>query len=152
MYASARLGGDTLNLYAWDLATNRIDATPVMALDGDDFSGNLLVGKGKLLGLRYLAERRGTLCADEQAKAGALPGARRLDDPGLADTAQLKATSPVAQAARIMKRNNPQMEWVVYEEEGHGWSLPKNRIDFWSRAERFLDRHIGKHGAAAKKE
>ena len=57
MYVSARLGGDTLNLYAWDLATNRIDATPVMALDGDDFSGNLLVGKGKLLGLRYLAAR-----------------------------------------------------------------------------------------------
>ena len=33
---------------------------------------------------------------------------------------------------------------VVYEEEGHGWYLPKNRIDFWSRVEQFLDKNIGK--------
>ena len=29
----------------------------------------------------------------------------------------------------------------------HGWVLAKNRIDFWSRVEKFLDRNIGK-GAA----
>ena len=408
LYVSARIGGDTLNLYAWDLAANRIDARPVMALDGYDFSGSLLVGKGKLLGLRYLAERRGTRWFDQAmatTQAGidaALPqtvnlisvapraatpfmvvasyadvqpvtfsllnsetgqltaigaslprikaaqmsrqklvhypardgltipawltlpvnsdgknlplvvlvhggpylrgtswqwdsevqflasrgyavlepeyrgstgfgskhfhagwkqwglkmqddiadGARwaikqgvaasdriciaggsyggyatlmgLVNDPDLyrcgidlvgvtdiglmytghwsfasdmsddwkqygmpeligdpvKDAAQFKATSPIAQAARItqplllaygaldkrvplyhgkqfyaaVKEHNPQVEWVVYEEEGHGWSLPKNRIDFWSRAERFLDRHIGKHGAAAKRE
>jgi hypothetical protein len=27
--------------------------------------------------------------------------------------------------------------------------LPKNRIDFWQRVERFLDRHIGAGAAAA---
>jgi len=408
LYVSARMGGDTLKLYAWDLAANRIDATPVLALDGYDFSGSLLVGKGKLLGLRYLAERRGTRWFDQAmatTQAGidaALPqtvnlisvapraatpfmvvasyadvqpvtfsllnsatgqltaigaslprikatemgkqklvhypardgltipawltvpvnsdgknlplvvlvhggpyvrgtswqwdgevqflasrgyavlepeyrgstgfgskhfhagwkqwglkmqddiadGARwaikqgvaasdriciaggsyggyatlmgLVNDPDLyrcgidlvgvtdiglmytghwsfasdmsddwkqygmpeligdpvKDAAQFKATSPIAQAARItqplllaygaldkrvplyhgkqfyaaVKQHNPQVEWVVYEEEGHGWSLPKNRIDFWSRAERFLDRHIGKHGAATKME
>jgi dipeptidyl aminopeptidase/acylaminoacyl peptidase len=41
--------------------------------------------------------------------------------------------------------NNHQVEWVVYDEEGHGWKLPKNRIDFWSRVERFLDKNIGKN-------
>lgn len=86
------------------------------------------------------------------------------------DAAQLKATSPLEQAARIkrplllvyggsdrrvplhhgekfykaVKQTNPDVEWVMYPEEGHGWALPKNRVDFWGRVEKFLDRHIGK--------
>lgn len=85
------------------------------------------------------------------------------------DEEQLKATSPIKQAARIRqplllaygsddKRvplyhgkkfysavtdTNSQVEWVVYDGEKHGWSLAKNRIDFWKRVERFLDKHIG---------
>ena len=30
-------------------------------------------------------------------------------------------------------RTNKNVEWIEYDEEGHGWSLPKNRIDFWGR-------------------
>ncbi|HBF50975.1 MAG TPA: S9 family peptidase [Massilia sp.] len=89
------------------------------------------------------------------------------------DAAQLKATSPIEQAARIkqplllayggadvrvpidhgtkfyaaVKRTNPNVEWVEYADEGHGFFLPKNSIDFWSRVEKFLDKNIGK-GAA----
>jgi acetyl esterase/lipase len=85
------------------------------------------------------------------------------------DAAQLNATSPLAQAARItrplllayggadkrvpayhgkvfyeaVKRTNPDVEWVLYPNEGHGWALPATRIDFWTRVERFLDRNIG---------
>ncbi|MBA5639072.1 S9 family peptidase [Duganella sp. LX20W] len=85
------------------------------------------------------------------------------------DAAQLTATSPLMQAARIkqplllayggadlrvplyhgnkfydaVKAGNQQVEWVEYPEEGHGWKLPKNRIDFWGRVEKFLDRNIG---------
>lgn len=91
------------------------------------------------------------------------------------DAAQLKATSPLEQAARIkqplllayggadvrvplyhgtkfydaVKAGNKQVEWVVYPEEGHGWKLPKNRIDFWGRVEKFLDRNIGQHADVA---
>ncbi|MFZ3289104.1 MAG: S9 family peptidase [Telluria sp.] len=91
-----------------------------------------------------------------------------IGDP-VKDADQLKATSPLEQAARItqplllayggadrrvplyhgekfyaaVKKTNPNVEWVVYNEEGHGWALPKNRIDFWSRVEKFLARHIG---------
>jgi dipeptidyl aminopeptidase/acylaminoacyl peptidase len=91
-----------------------------------------------------------------------------IGDP-VEDAAQLKATSPIQQAARIhqplllaygqvdrrvplhhgtlfrdaVKRTNRQVEWVVYDGEGHGWSLEKNRIDFWQRVDRFLDRNIG---------
>jgi dipeptidyl aminopeptidase/acylaminoacyl peptidase len=92
-----------------------------------------------------------------------------IGDP-VKDAAQLQATSPLQQAARItqpllltyggddvrvplshglkfrdaVQVHNQQVEWIEYPEEGHGWSLPKNRIDFWGRVERFLDQHIGK--------
>ena len=91
-----------------------------------------------------------------------------VGDP-VADAAQFKATSPLQQAGRIrqplllayggadrrvplfhgerfykaVKQTNPNVEWIVYPDEGHGWALPKNEIDFWNRVERFLERHIG---------
>jgi dipeptidyl aminopeptidase/acylaminoacyl peptidase len=100
--------------------------------------------------------------------------ARRYSMPELVgdqvkDAAQLKATSPLFQAARIkqplllayggadrrvpsyhgeqfyqaVKAHNKDVEWLYYPVEGHGWMLPKTQDDFWSRVEKFLDRHIG---------
>ena len=89
------------------------------------------------------------------------------------DAAQLTATSPIRQAARItqplllahgavdrrvtishgtrfrdaLKRTNQQVEWIEYAEEGHGWRAPATRVDFWGRVEKFLDRHIGRDAA-----
>lgn len=86
------------------------------------------------------------------------------------DAAQLKATSPLENASKIkqplllaygsadqrvplihgekfyaaVKKENPNVEWVVYDQEGHGWSLLKTRIDFWGRVEKFLNKNIGK--------
>ena len=34
-----------------------------------------------------------------------------------------------------------EVEWVVYPQEGHGFLLEKNKIDFWRRVEAFLARH-----------
>jgi dipeptidyl aminopeptidase/acylaminoacyl peptidase len=85
------------------------------------------------------------------------------------DAAQLKATSPIEQAAKItqplllaygavdrrvplyhgnkfhdaVKNHNKQVEWIVYQDEGHGWTQPANNVDFWTRVETFLGRHIG---------
>lgn len=85
------------------------------------------------------------------------------------DAEQFKRTSPLAQAARIkqpllmayggadrrvpiahgtrlrnaVEKDNRQVEWVEYTEEGHGWALLKNRVDFWGRVENFLERNIG---------
>jgi len=85
------------------------------------------------------------------------------------DAAQLKATSPLQQAARIkqpvlmaygeedyrvplphgtkmrdalLASGNKNVEWVQYPGEGHGWMLTKNNIDFWGRVERFLDKNL----------
>jgi dipeptidyl aminopeptidase/acylaminoacyl peptidase len=86
------------------------------------------------------------------------------------DAARFKATSPIEQADRIrqpllmahggadlrvplvhglkmrdaVQRNNKQVEWIEYAQEGHGWYLPSSRIDFWNRVEAFLQRNIGK--------
>lgn len=39
--------------------------------------------------------------------------------------------------------SNSKMEWVVYDEEGHGWTKVKTRVDFWTRVEKFLKANIG---------
>jgi len=91
-----------------------------------------------------------------------------IGDP-VKDAAQLRATSPLRQAARIKQplllaygredrrvpivhgrkfytvvtRTNDHVEWIDYPGEGHGWSQPQNRIDFWRRVESFLYRNIG---------
>lgn len=85
------------------------------------------------------------------------------------DAAQLKATSPVNLASQItqpvllaygsadrrvpiahgtkfrdaLRPFNQQVEWIEYIGEGHGWVLPKNRFDFWSKVEQFLEKNIG---------
>jgi dipeptidyl aminopeptidase/acylaminoacyl peptidase len=84
------------------------------------------------------------------------------------DRAQLEATSPIRLAARIknpllvghgrvdrrvpiehgqrlvdaVKSHNANVEWVRYADEGHGWSLPATEVDWWTRVEKFLDRHM----------
>ena len=85
------------------------------------------------------------------------------------DAAQFVATSPLKQAARIkrplllahgsddhrvpvphfrkmrsaLESAKADAEFVEYAGEGHGWSTLKTRLDFWSRVEKFLDKHIG---------
>jgi dipeptidyl aminopeptidase/acylaminoacyl peptidase len=34
-------------------------------------------------------------------------------------------------------------EYVMYENEGHGFTKPENRLDFYHRADRFLAEHLG---------
>ena len=85
------------------------------------------------------------------------------------DAAQFQATSPLANAAKIKQpvlmaygvedyrvplphgtkmrdaliaSGNTNVEWVQYENEGHGFMLVKNNVDLWTRAERFLAKHL----------
>jgi len=93
---------------------------------------------------------------------------RMIGDPAK-DAAQLRATSPLQQAARIKQpvmmaygvedrrvplphgtkmrdalkaAGNTNVEWVTYEGEGHGWMLVKNNVDFWTRVENFLAKNL----------
>lgn len=90
-----------------------------------------------------------------------------IGDP-VKDAAQFEATSPLKQAARVtqplllafggedrrvprehgtrfrdaVRLSNPQVEWIEYPDEGHGWFKPENRYDFWDRVEKFLAKQL----------
>ncbi len=90
-----------------------------------------------------------------------------IGDP-VKDAAMFKAYSPLENAAKIkapvlmayggedvrvprvhgermrdalLKQGTP-VEWVVYEEEAHGFLLESNRYDFYSRVAKFLDANL----------
>lgn len=43
--------------------------------------------------------------------------------------------------AALTSAGNPP-EWVVYDDEGHGWRRTANQLDFWRRVEQFLAKHL----------
>jgi dienelactone hydrolase len=85
------------------------------------------------------------------------------------DAAQLAATSPLEQAAKItrplllahggvdhrvpikhatkmrdaLEAHHAPVTWLEYRDEGHGWYKPENRADFYRRMEAFLAANIG---------
>jgi dipeptidyl aminopeptidase/acylaminoacyl peptidase len=91
-----------------------------------------------------------------------------IGDP-LKDAELLKAAAPVERAAEIkipvlmaygsddvrvplehgtkmraaMRAAGRDPEWVVYSGEGHGFLKMENRVDFYTRMEKFLAKHIG---------
>ena len=91
-----------------------------------------------------------------------------IGDP-VKDKAMMQANSPLLRAAEVkrpllmaygeddvrvpmvhgtrfrdaVKQTNPDVEWVNYIREGHGWRQLKTNLDFWGRVERFLDKNIG---------
>jgi dipeptidyl aminopeptidase/acylaminoacyl peptidase len=95
-------------------------------------------------------------------------GMPRLIGDRVQDAAQLANTSPLKLAEKVtqpvlmayggadrrvpiehgirfrdaVRKTNTQVEWVEYPEEGHGWLMPANSIDFWTRVERFLDKNL----------
>jgi dipeptidyl aminopeptidase/acylaminoacyl peptidase len=84
------------------------------------------------------------------------------------DAAQFDATSPLKRAAELkqplllafgsadrrvpiehgtrfrdaVKKTNDQVEWVEYANEGHAWTRPDTRFDFYGRLEKFLATHL----------
>lgn len=95
-------------------------------------------------------------------------GAPLLIGDVVKDAAQLAATSPVKQAARIKRplllahgsddarvpfahytrmraalKDKSDVEFAEYVGEVHSWSKLDNAVDFWTRVEKFLDKHIG---------
>lgn len=100
-------------------------------------------------------------------------GMPRLVGDRVKDAEQLKRTSPLQQASRIrqplllayggrdvrvpivhgtafrdaVQKTNPDVEWIEYRLEGHGWTHVPNRIDFWTRVEKFLARHLAPSAA-----
>ncbi|MCV6978267.1 S9 family peptidase [Mycobacterium bourgelatii] len=47
------------------------------------------------------------------------------------------------QIVAAMKERDIDHEYLMYENEGHGFVKPENRLDFYHRADRFLAKHLG---------
>jgi dipeptidyl aminopeptidase/acylaminoacyl peptidase len=101
----------------------------------------------------------------EKSKTYTLP--EMLGDPQK-DAAMLKANAPIELASKIrapvllaygardrrvplvhgekmrdaLKEAGSAPQWVVYDDEGHGWARTVNRIDFWRRTEAFLAKYL----------
>ena len=85
------------------------------------------------------------------------------------DAAQLAATSPLKQAARLKtplllahgtadhrvpiehaerfrdaldRRQREQLTWLRYDDEGHGWDTQATNLAFWGQVEGFLKQHL----------
>jgi len=92
---------------------------------------------------------------------------RRIGDPSR-DEEKFRSVSPVEQAARLkapvllayggvdqrvplkqgnalrsaLERYGKTYEWVVYDDEGHGFNDDRNRFDFWRRVDAFLKKYL----------
>jgi acetyl esterase/lipase len=101
----------------------------------------------------------------DKSKTYTLP--EMLGDPQK-DAAMLKANAPIELASKIkapvllaygardrrvplvhgekmrdaLKEAGSPPQWVVYDDEGHGWARTANRIDFWRRTEAFLAKYL----------
>ena len=47
------------------------------------------------------------------------------------------------QIVAAMEKAGQQMEFLEFEDEGHGFAKPENRLIFYAKAERFLAEHLG---------
>jgi dipeptidyl aminopeptidase/acylaminoacyl peptidase len=82
-----------------------------------------------------------------------LQQAARIRNPLLLGHGRIDRRVPIEHGQRIrdaVKAHNPAVEWVQYDKEGHGWSLPETDVDWWTRVEAFLARHIPAAAPAAR--
>ncbi|MEE9217674.1 MAG: S9 family peptidase [Acidobacteriota bacterium] len=62
--------------------------------------------------------------------------AQGANDPRVKKSESLQIVEALRKAGKVV-------EYVEYEDEGHGFVRPENRLDFYARAEKFLATHLG---------
>lgn len=78
-------------------------------------------------------------------QASALTHASRIRAPLMLAYGRLDQRVDLVHGERLrdaLRRHNRDLEWVVYDDEGHGWWRARTRLDFWGRVEKFLARHL----------
>lgn len=98
--------------------------------------------------LRPLFEKRIGNTQDEAFLKSRSPlfQAQRITKPliiaqGANDPRVKKAESD--QIVQAMKQSGIPVEYMVFEDEGHGFAKPENRLEFYAAAEKFLAQHLG---------
>ena len=83
--------------------------------------------------------------AEQLAQTSPLKQASRLKQPLLLAFGGVDRRVPIEHGTRFrdaVRKTNAQVEWVVYDDEGHGFLKPENRFDFYARLEKFLATHL----------
>jgi len=47
------------------------------------------------------------------------------------------------QIVEALKKNNVEYEYMLFEDEGHGFARPENRLKFYAAAEKFMAKYLG---------
>ena len=47
------------------------------------------------------------------------------------------------QIVEAMKKKGIDYQYLLFQDEGHGFVKPENRIKFYAEAEKFLAKHLG---------
>lgn len=82
---------------------------------------------------------------DKLRAASPLHQAERIKAPVLLAWGERdRRVSPVhaERMERALRGHNKQLEVMRFAEEGHGLRKPENRVEFWTRVEKFLARHL----------
>ncbi len=83
--------------------------------------------------------------ADSLRAVSPLLRAAEIKAPLLLAYGKLDRRVPLAHGERLrdaMRAAGHEPEWLVYEDEGHGWRTMANQIDFARRVEAFLAQHL----------
>lgn len=84
--------------------------------------------------------------AAQLANTSPLKRAAEIKQPVLMAYGEMDARVPLPHGKKMLealkKAGNQDVELIVYEGEGHGFGLAKNRFDFYRRMEAFLAKHL----------
>jgi dipeptidyl aminopeptidase/acylaminoacyl peptidase len=83
--------------------------------------------------------------AQQFANTSPLRRAAEIKQPVLMAYGGLDDRVPIIHGTRMrdaLAGHNPNVEWVVYSDEGHGWLKEESNFDFWGRVEAFLAKNL----------
>jgi dipeptidyl aminopeptidase/acylaminoacyl peptidase len=83
--------------------------------------------------------------AEQLGRTSPIKLANRITQPLLMAYGGADPRVPIDHGTKMrdaLAPHNKQVEWVEYPDEGHGFLLEANRVDFYSRMERFLDKNL----------
>ncbi|MEK8031377.1 alpha/beta fold hydrolase [Ideonella sp. DXS29W] len=83
--------------------------------------------------------------AEQLARTSPLKQHSKITQPLLMAHGRQDSRVPIEHGTKLrdaLREHNSQVDWVVYAEEAHGWTSANNKIDFWTRVEKFLDKSL----------
>ena len=127
----------------WAVAQGLADAKRVCVI-GSELGGNAAL---QALASDAAVFRCGVVWAAGSASTAiALSASARIQSPTLLAHGRLDRVVPLSQAQKVaeaIQLPNASLQWIPYDQEGHGWSSTASTVDWWSQVETFLAKNMG---------